>query len=69
MLGSKDRTWPGVWAGRDVEEGAGGCLNLPAKQPGQTPRMILLLATSEEVKCVVNLPRDKDEERDASEGW
>lgn len=35
----------------------------------QGPRNCLLRATSEEVRWVVNLPWDREEERDASEGW
>ncbi len=57
-----------VKRGGDVEEKVEGSLNFPVKHSGQGPLMSLLAATSDDVRCVLNLPRESDDDNDASEG-
>jgi hypothetical protein len=51
-----------------VEEKAEGSLNFPVKHSGQGLLMSLLAATSDDVMCVLNLPRESDDDNDTSEG-
>jgi hypothetical protein len=52
-----------------VEEKVEGSLNFLVKLSGQGPLMSLLAAISDDVRCVLNLLRESDDDNDASEGW